>query len=193
MLKRVQHDEFGLMGTAASTTLAITAATRTDIPALKALLESAYRGDSARAGWNHEADLLDDERITLAELEAMLADPAVTILTARDGGALIGCVAVTRKDARLGYLGMLCVSPTLQSGGLGRKLLDAAEDHGRAIGLARMEMTVIDSRDSLIAWYERRGYARTGETRPFHELRPADAETGPQITFAVLEKPLSGA
>ena len=88
---------------------------------------------------------------------------------------------------------MLCVSPTLQSGGLGRRLLDAAEDHGRAIGLARMEMTVIDSRESLIAWYVRRGYALTGETLPFHELRPADADTGPQITFVVLEKPLGPA
>ncbi|MCX9146777.1 GNAT family N-acetyltransferase [Erythrobacter sp. WG] len=174
-------------------TIAITPATAADAPALKALLESAYRGDSARQGWNHEADILDDERIGLDELETLLADPAVTILAARDAGALIGCVAVTRKDARLGYLGMLCVAPTLQSGGLGRTLLDAAEDHGRAIGLARMEMTVIDSRESLIAWYVRRGYALTGETRPFHELRPADADAGPQITFVVLEKRLNEA
>jgi ribosomal protein S18 acetylase RimI-like enzyme len=171
----------------------ITPASPADAPALKALLEAAYRGDSARAGWNHEADILDDERIGLDELEAMLADLAVTILAARDGAALIGCVAVTRKDDRLGYLGMLCVSPTLQSGGLGRRLLDAAEDHGRAIGLATMEMTVIDSRESLIAWYVRRGYALTGETRPFHELRPVDAGDGPDITFVVLEKPLSPA
>ena len=173
--------------------ITITPASPADIPALKELLEAAYRGDSARAGWNHEADILDDERIGIDELEAMLADSAVTILTARDGGALIGCVAVTRKGDDMGYLGMLCVSPTLQSAGLGRRLLDAAEDHGRAIGIARMEMTVIDSRESLIAWYVRRGYAFTGETRPFHELRPADADTGPQITFVVLEKPLSPA
>jgi ribosomal protein S18 acetylase RimI-like enzyme len=168
----------------------ITPATTADAPALKALLEAAYRGDSARAGWNHEADILDDERIGLDELHELLADRTVTILTARDAGEMIGCVAVTSKDDKLGYLGMLCVLPTLQSGGLGRRLLDAAEDHGRAIGLATMEMTVIDSRESLIAWYVRRGYRLTGETRPFHELRPADAETGPQITFVVLEKPL---
>ena len=174
-------------------TLILTPAAPADAPALKNLLEAAYRGDSARQGWNHEADILDDERIGIDELDAMLADPAVTILTARDDGALIGCVAVTRKDDRLGYLGMLCVLPTLQSSGLGRRLLDAAENHGRAIGLATMEMTVIDSRAELIAWYVRCGYAFTGETRPFHELRPADAETGPQITFVVLEKRLGPA
>lgn len=165
----------------------ITTAAAADAPALKALLEAAYRGDSARAGWNHEADILDDERIGRAELDALLADPAVTILTARDGEAMIGCVAVTRKDTALGYLGMLCVLPTLQSGGLGRRLLDAAEDHARGLGLAAMEMTVIDSRDALIAWYERRGYRRTGETRPFPVLRD------PPVTFVVLEKPLGPA
>lgn len=164
--------------------IAITGASLADAPVLKALLEAAYRGDSARAGWNHEADILDDERIERDELDALLADPAVTILTARDSDALIGCVAVTRKDARLAYLGMLCVLPTLQSGGLGRRLLDAAENHARALGIPAMEMTVIDSRETLIAWYERRGYARTGEARPFPVPRD------PPITFAVLEKPL---
>ena len=165
----------------------IIAATPEDAPALKDLLEAAYRGDSARQGWNHEADILDDERVAPGEVEALLADPAVTILTARDDDQLIGCVAVTRKDASLAYLGMLCVLPTLQSAGLGRRLLDAAEDLARADGIAAMEMTVIDSRTSLIAWYERRGYALTGETRPFPVLRD------PPITFVVLEKRLAPA
>ena len=164
--------------------ITIAAASPADAPALKALLEAAYRGDSARAGWNHEADILDDERIGMSELEQLLADPVVTILAARDADAIIGCVAVTLKNADLGYLGMLCVSPTLQSAGLGRRLLDAAEGHARAAGLTAMEMTVIDSRDSLIAWYQRRGYRLTGETRPFTVLRD------PPITFVVLEKPL---
>ncbi len=167
--------------------IVIAAASSADAPALKALLETAYRGDSARAGWNHEADILDDERTSRAELDALLADPAVTMLTARDGERLIGCVAVTRKDDTLAYLGMLCVLPTLQSGGLGRRLLDAAEDCARAKSIAAMEMTVIDSRLELIAWYERRGYRLTGETRPFPVLRD------PPITFVVLEKSLGPA
>ena len=165
----------------------IAAATLADAPALKDLLEAAYRGDSARRGWNHEADILDDERTAPGEVEALLADEAVTILTAREGAALIGCVAVTIKGAALAYLGMLCVAPDLQSAGLGRRLLDAAEDHARALGIAAMEMTVIDSRDALIAWYERRGYDRTGVTRPFPVPRD------PPVTFVVLEKPLGAA
>ncbi len=172
--------------------IAITPATPAEAPALKALLESAYRGDSARAGWNHEADILDDERVAPGEVEALLADPAVTMLTARapdsgGGESMVGCVAVTCKNTALAYLGMLCVQPDLQSAGIGRRLLDAAEDHARAAGIAVIEMTVIEGRDALIAWYERRGYARTGETRPFPVLRD------PPVTFVVLEKPLSPA
>lgn len=165
--------------------IAIATASLEDAPALKNLLEAAYRGDSARRGWNHEADILDDERVAPGEVERLLADPGVTILVARDGTELFGCVAVTRRDASLAYLGMLCVLPDLQSAGLGRQLLDAAEENARAFGIEVMEMTVIDSRDALIAWYERRGYVRTGETRPFPVPRD------PPITFVVLEKPLS--
>jgi ribosomal protein S18 acetylase RimI-like enzyme len=167
--------------------IVIAAASPGDAPLLKALLEAAYRGDSARAGWNHEADILDDERVAPGEVETLLADPAVTMLAARDGAALVGCVAVTRKDTALAYLGMLCVAPELQSAGLGRRLLDAAEDHARSQAIEAMEMTVIDTRAALIAWYERRGYVRTGETRPFPVLRD------PPVTFVVLEKPLAAA
>ena len=165
--------------------IAIERASLADAPALKRLLEAAYRGDSARRGWNHEADILDDERITDNELTELLGDPQVTMLAARDGDAIVGSVAVTRKKASLAYLGMLCVEPGLQSSGLGRRLLDAAEDAACAEGIKAMEMTVIDSRDTLIAWYERRGYVRTGEARPFPVLR------NPPITFVVLEKPLA--
>ena len=165
--------------------IAIERASLADAPALKRLLEAGYRGDSARRGWNHEADLLDDERVTDQELSELLADPRVTMLAARDGDSCLGSVAVTRKDASLAYLGMLCVEPDLQSSGLGRRLLDAAEDMARAEGVKAMEMTVIDGRDTLIAWYERRGYVRTGETRPFPVPRD------PPITFVVLEKPLA--
>jgi len=170
----------------ASTAIAMSPASTAEAPALKALLESAYRGDTARMGWNHEADILDDERLAPGEIEALLADRAVTILAARVGAGaeLVGCVALTCKDEKLAYLGMLGVRPDLQSAGIGRRLLDAAEACARAKGIARIEMTVIDQRERLIAWYERRGYVRTGETRPFPVLRD------PPLTFAVLEKPL---
>ena len=71
-------------------------ATPADLPALHGLIESAYRGDSARAGWSHEADLLGGQRTDLAALEAIIADPAQHLLVLREGESLRACVAAGR-------------------------------------------------------------------------------------------------
>ena len=142
-----------------------------DIAAAHILVESAYRGESAKRGWTHEADLLGGQRTDVAALAEIIADPRQALLLAEENGALIGCVLVVdkgeRAGARIGYLGMLTVAPDLQGGGLGRRLLAAAEAHARGFGADIMEMTVIESRRELIAWYERRGYHDTGRREPF--------------------------
>lgn len=142
-------------------------ATRADVPALHALIEATYRGDSAKAGWTHEADLLGGQRTDRAALAEIIDDPAQMILIAEADGALNGCVCVTDKGGQMAYLGLLTVDPRRQAAGLGRRLIVAAEDHAQRSGCATMEMTVIAQRADLIAFYERRGYALTGERRPF--------------------------
>lgn len=146
-------------------------ATLADVPALRQLVERAYRGDTARQGWTHEADLLDDERTSDADLAAAIGDRATRVILAQSAGALVGTVTVKACGNADGppraYLGMLCVDPDVQAGGLGRALIAQAEAVARdELGAKVMEMTVIDRRPELIAWYERRGYARSGETRP---------------------------
>jgi predicted N-acetyltransferase YhbS len=146
----------------------ITPATQADVPALHSLIESAYRGDSARTGWTHEADLLGGQRTDAETLSAMIADSAQRILIAKSGSTPIGCVAISDRGAGLAYLGMLTVAPALQAGGIGRALIAAAEAYARdTLAATHMEMTVIDQRQDLIAYYERRGYLATGEARPF--------------------------
>ena len=162
------------------------------LPALHALIESAYRGDTARTGWSHEADLLDGQRTDRESLAVMLADPAQQLLVLRDNDELRACVALTDKGAGLAYLGMLTVDPARQSAGLGRLILAAAEDHAAAhFGAARIEMTVIAQRGELIAWYERRGYALTGERRPFPAHDPRfGLPRRDDLAFVVMEKKL---
>lgn len=171
-------------------------ATANDIAALHALVEAGYRGDSAKQGWTHEADLLGGQRTDAAALEEVIADPDQTILLAADDdGALIGCVLVAdegeRDGQRIAYLGMLTVSPNLQNAGLGRQLIAAAENYARTFGAHVMEMTVIKQRQELIDWYVRRGYAHTGREEPF----PLDDERfglpkTRDLVFVVLAKAL---
>lgn len=155
------------------TDLTIRAATPDDIPALHALIESAYRGEVSRAGWTTEADLLDGQRTDPDDLADIIADPAQVMLTAWRGEGLIGCVRIQDQGQGTGYFGMLSVSPTLQGGGLGRRLVAAAEAELAArFGARRVRISVFPQRDTLIAWYQRLGYADTGETLPFDYSNP---------------------
>lgn len=164
----------------------ISPATEADVSALNALVNGAYRGDSSRKGWTTEADLLDGIRTDEAGLRAMLQNPAAKILKYEQDGQVRGCVYVETKGQDL-YLGMLTVSPDAQTNGIGKRLLQAAEQmavdqHCRAI-----TMTVITARHELIAWYERRGYGATGEKQPF----PDDPRFGmpkQPLEFIVLKK-----
>jgi predicted N-acetyltransferase YhbS len=139
-----------------------------DLPAIRALIERAYRGDGARAGWTHEADLLSKDRTSLDELATIVGDLDKRMLIAVRDGATIGCVEVTKAAEGVGYFGMLTVDPELQAAGLGKLLIAAAEQEAvAAFGAKRMELAVVDKRPELIAYYERRGYVATGEVKPF--------------------------
>lgn len=138
-----------------------------DVPALVALVESAYRGESSRAGWTTEADLLDGQRTDPEAVAAVVDDPRAVVLVAETDGALTACCQLEDRGGHA-YFGMFAVSPSRQGGGLGRRVLAEAERRARERwGAAEMHMTVISQREDLIAWYVRRGYTRTGETSPF--------------------------
>lgn len=161
-----------------------------DLPALRALVERAYRGDSARRGWTHEADLLGGQRTDIAALAETLDDPAQKLLVADDGGVLVGTVTVT-LDQPLAHLGMLAVAPERQANGVGRHLVAEAERRAREHGATAIEMTVIRLRTELTAWYERLGYARTGEVRAFPATNPRFGEPKrDDLDFVVLRRDL---
>ena len=168
-------------------------ATHDDLPVLHRLIESAYRGVEARRGWSHEADLLGGQRTDLAALSDQVEDPAQAILLARDhGGRIAGCVAISDRGGGTAYIGLVAVDPSRQAAGLGRRLLAEAERHAATKFAAnRAEMTVISLRTELIAWYQRRGYALTGETRPFPKTNPRfGLPRRDDLVFVVLEKRL---
>jgi GNAT superfamily N-acetyltransferase len=164
-----------------------------ELPALAAFVNSAYRGDTARRGWTHEADYLDGQRTDIETLRSDLARPGARLLAARDvAGELIGCVWLEPAEPAVWKLGMLTVSPERQAGGLGRELLAAAEAEAARQGAGRIRLTVIGIREALIAWYERRGYVRTGaeEAFPYGDAR-FGLPTRDDLSFVIMEKPLA--
>ena len=185
-------------------------ATRADIDAVVALVESAYRGDPSRAGWTTEADLLDGRRTDADDIAAcierdrsqiLLGEQTITGEPGRPPGhasdsaqavaQLVACAHVAMEDGA-GYFGMFSVRPALQGSGIGKAMLAEAERIARdEWRLPCMRMTVIDVRDELIGFYQRRGYRRTGVLKPFPY---GDERFGrpkrDDLRFEVLEKVL---
>jgi ribosomal protein S18 acetylase RimI-like enzyme len=171
--------------------LSFRAGTVADTDTVVALVESAYRGDASRVGWTTEADLLDGRRTGADDIAAILARPRSRLLLAEQDGELLACAHVADEDGA-GYFGMFSVRPNLQNAGIGKQVLAEAERIAREEWqLPAMRMTVIDVRDALIAWYERRGYRRTGKRKPFPY---GDERFGipkrDDLRFEILEKPL---
>ncbi|HET7931372.1 MAG TPA: GNAT family N-acetyltransferase [Rhodanobacteraceae bacterium] len=147
------------------------AATAADVDAVVALAHSAYRGDASRAGWTTEADLLDGQRTDAREVAGLIERAGSMIVLAEMDGdpadSLLACCHLERQGEHA-YFGMFSVRPTAQGHGTGRAMLAEAERIAREEWHCRaLRMTVIDVRAELIAWYERRGFRRTGEYRPF--------------------------
>lgn len=163
-----------------------------DVPALVALIESAYRGEASRAGWTTEADLLEGQRTDSEGVGAVVKDPDSRLLAVEHADRIVACCQLERRPEHA-YFGMFAVRPDLQGAGLGKMVLAEAERFVRAEWAApAMHMTVITQRADLIAWYVRRGYVRTGTTSPFPY---GDERFGvpqrPDLAFELLVKPLS--
>lgn len=166
-------------------------ATDADIDALVALIESAYRGDASRVGWTTEADILEGQRTDPEGVREVIKSPDSRLLTVEQDGRIVACCQLEHRGSHA-YFGMFAVSPDLQGAGLGKIVIAEAERQARATWDAtEMHMTVISVRDDLIAWYERRGYRRTGKMTPFPY---GDERFGiPQrddLQFELLVKPL---
>jgi ribosomal protein S18 acetylase RimI-like enzyme len=164
-----------------------------DYPAIIHLANIAYRGTGPTASWNIE-NFIEGQRLNESLLREDLASkPNAHLLTFRDepGGEILGTVLLDPQKDGIWYLGLLTIRPDLQKRQLGRTLLTAAEEFAKQHSARRIEMTVVNVRETLIAWYQRRGYSVTDKTRPFPY---GDERFGrplrDDLYFVVLEKDL---
>lgn len=154
-------------------TLSFRFAATDDISAVHALIERAYRSPDNSGAWDSESHLLRGPRTSPEEIAALIADPDSRFLLAETDDCLAGCCLLQRRPASgatpaSAYFGMFAINPAARLGGLGRLVLAEAEaTAARVWNASTLVMTVISVREPLIAWYERRGYARTGARLPF--------------------------
>ncbi|MCU6434255.1 GNAT family N-acetyltransferase [Undibacterium sp. Jales W-56] len=159
-----------------------------DADQIAALVNSAYRGDSSRQGWTTEADLLQGNRIHAVEVRELIQADDSLILLCLQGEEIIGCVHL-QKTGDAAYLGMFVVQPGLQGNGIGKHFMHTAEVRAqRCWGVDKIWMTVISVRQELIAYYERRGYVRTGRFKPFPSDNGKEIMLVEHLQFEEMEK-----
>lgn len=161
-----------------------------DAAGVTRLVNAAYRPEPGKAGWTHEGHLVAGPRITLEQVRDLPGEGS-DILVLEADRQIHACVhvKVRGEDA---FIGMLATDPALQARGLGKYLLGQAEAHAiQRLGATRLSMAVLSSRPELLAFYERRGYVRTGD----RETYPPETEVGepmlPGLHLIWLEKQVS--
>jgi len=137
-----------------ATSLSIRVGQADDVNALAVLVNAAFRV---------EQPFIEGDRIDAEGVRSYMAKGK--FLVAEDSIGLAGCVYVELRGDR-GYLGLLGVDPPRQGTGLGRKLMNAAENYFREAGCVAVDLRVISARTPLLAFYRRLGYHETG-TAPF--------------------------
>ena len=131
-------------------------AVESDVPALVALINCAYRVED----FFKSADRTDP-----ADVRSLMNRGRFLLL--EDNRNLAGSVFVQVDGAR-GYFSMLSIDPARQNQGLGARLVVAAEDTCRRSGCTEMELQVVSLRIELLEYYRSFGYDEYG-TRPFPE------------------------
>jgi predicted N-acetyltransferase YhbS len=129
-----------------------------------------------------EGFFIDGNRITQAEVEKSLTKG--DFLLVENGDTLSGCVYVELRGER-SYLGLLSVDPGCQQSGLGSLLMREAEKYCRERGSQAMDILIVNLREDLPAYYQKRGYVSAG-TSPF----PPDVETRIPCHFINMSKSL---
>jgi ribosomal protein S18 acetylase RimI-like enzyme len=142
-------------------------ATDEDISQINNLINSAYRGETSKKGWTNEIGIIEGDRMNEAEVRRMFESPKGTLLKyISDENTIIGCCYLEIQDREL-YLGILTVSPEIQAQGIGKRMLNFANEYAEEHGCSAIVITVVSGRVELINWYIRHDYQLTGKSKPF--------------------------
>ena len=144
-----------------------------DAPAIARLVNAAFRS---------ERFFIDADRTDPDKVRTLLEKGKFLMLF--EAGALAGCIYIELRGER-GYFGLLAVDPNRQRSGIGVRLIAAAEAYCRDAGCRFMDLTFVNLRPELAAYYTQFGYVENG-TLPF----PADQVPNMPVHLVQLSKPL---
>ncbi|UNI15470.1 hypothetical protein JDV02_002000 [Purpureocillium takamizusanense] len=167
-------------------------ATVDDATQVRELVQAAFRAPDNRQGWTADMELGARFHIGIEEVTATITRADSAILMATVAGNLVASVHVAKRSNGHARLSMLSVDAAHQSNGLGRQVLEYAEAYcQRAWAATTVDLDALSTREHLLAWYQRRGYRKTGGTSPFPREKFSDLHLPVDLCFIEMEKDLS--
>ncbi len=160
-------------------------ATTKHVGAICELINLAYRGDN---GWTRETEFISGNRATINEVNYYLSDQNAHLFIAKDQHEIISCICVELNDNDA-HIGFFAVHPKMQGRGIGKIILTQAENYAvNNLNVTKLSMAVVSQRSELIAYYERRGYQRTGVIKKFPVHRDVGVPLDNSLTIEYLNK-----
>ncbi|MCI0449262.1 MAG: GNAT family N-acetyltransferase [Chlorobi bacterium] len=154
------------------------------------LVNSVYRGETAKKGWTTEADFIEGIRITAEKIKGIIEKKDNVIINALIEDKIIGCVHL-EKRGNYALLGMLSVDVDYQNKGIGKILINECERYTKEVyNCNKIRMKVIGRRKELIEYYKRREYYPTGEREIFGASGDTFGVTKEKLYFEILAKKL---
>ena len=162
-----------------------------DITNLVDLINSAYRQQEGRS-WTSESEIVTGDRINVKQLEQALAQDDFQLFVAELDEQIVACIGLTFTQHDV-EIGTFCIASTLQNQGIGKYVLDFAEQYlydkvlFNLCHFTHFVMWVLSVRHELIAYYQRRGYLLTEKI----EAYPLDQYVGEPLIplhLLILEK-----
>ena len=137
-----------------TTTIALRTATSTDVPAIAALVNTAFAVERA---------FVDRDRTNVDEIAGMMQKGTFFVVDDEADG-LLAAMYLERRQPGHAYLGMLSIQPSKQGRGLGRAMMAAAEAQVRAWGDTALDIRILSLRTELPPFYRALGFVETGLT-----------------------------
>lgn len=158
------------------------------VQAICDLVNLTYRGE---VGWTRETHLVEGNRTDYAEIETAFLDTDAYFLIIQTEQRLVASIYIKKTEDSI-YIGYFAIHPDFQGKGLGKAILKHAEaDALKRFKAQRFTMYVVSQREELIAFYERRGYRRTGRVEPFPTHLGAGIPKIQGLSIEYLEKPIN--
>lgn len=117
-----------------------------------------------------EAAVFATDRISRRSFRALIARPTAATLVAEIGGTVAGYVMILfRAGTGMARLYSLAVAPEHAGRGLGKRLLQAAEDAAERHDRILLRLEVREDNEAAIALYRKSGYRLIGRIEDYYE------------------------